>query len=95
MKAIVIEKFGGPEVLQIADLEKPAVGPGQLLIKVEATSVNRPDIVQREGNLLLLVAEVTPSTLWLTLDIVSSCPIVCPSSKAPVFAKPTLPLISM
>jgi len=50
MKAIVIEKFGGPEVLQIADLEKPAVGPGQLLIKVEATSVNRPDIVQREGN---------------------------------------------
>ena len=50
MKAIVIKEFGGPEVLQVADIEMPAVGPGQVLIKVEATSVNRPDIVQREGN---------------------------------------------
>jgi len=50
MKAIVIEEFGGPEVLQIADIDMPVVGPGQVLIKVEATSVNRPDIVQREGN---------------------------------------------
>ena len=50
MKAIVIENFGGPEVLQIADIERPVAGPGQVLIKVAATSVNRPDIVQREGN---------------------------------------------
>ena len=50
MKAIVIKEFGGPEVLQVADIDMPVVGPGQVLIKVEATSVNRPDIVQREGN---------------------------------------------
>lgn len=50
MKAIVLEGFGGPELMRYADVEKPAPGPGQVLIRVEATSVNRPDIVQRQGN---------------------------------------------
>ena len=50
MKAVLISEFGTAEVLRIGEAEKPSPGDGQVLIKVAATSVNRPDIVQREGN---------------------------------------------
>ena len=50
MKAVLLDGFGGPEVLKIAETQKPTPSAGQVLIKVAATSVNRPDIVQREGN---------------------------------------------
>ncbi|MGD8673154.1 MAG: NAD(P)H-quinone oxidoreductase [Thiogranum sp.] len=50
MKAVLLDGFGGPEVLRIAEVQQPTPAEGQVLIKVAATSVNRPDIVQREGN---------------------------------------------
>lgn len=50
MKAIEIQEFGGAEVLRLGDIDVPAPAAGQVLIRVAATSVNRPDIVQREGN---------------------------------------------
>lgn len=50
MKAVLLDGFGGPEVLKIGETQKPVPSEGQVLIKVAATSVNRPDIVQREGN---------------------------------------------
>jgi NADPH2:quinone reductase len=50
MRAVRLEGFGGPDVLKIVTLERPVPGPRQVLIKVAATSVNRPDIVQREGH---------------------------------------------
>ncbi len=50
MRAVLIREFGGPEVLWIGEVEKPVPQADQVLIKVAATSVNRPDIVQREGN---------------------------------------------
>jgi len=50
MKAINLKEFGGTDNLFLDDVEKPVAGDGQLLIKVYATSVNRPDIVQRTGN---------------------------------------------
>jgi NADPH:quinone reductase len=50
MKAILLEGFGGPEMLKLGDAEAPVAGPGRVLIRVAATSVNRPDIVQRQGN---------------------------------------------
>ncbi|MDH3526812.1 MAG: NAD(P)H-quinone oxidoreductase [Gammaproteobacteria bacterium] len=50
MKAVLLDGFGGPEVLKIAETHKPMPSEEQVLIKVAATSVNRPDIVQREGN---------------------------------------------
>jgi NADPH2:quinone reductase len=50
LKAVLINEFGTAEVLQIGDAARPSPGAGQVLIKVAATSVNRPDIVQREGN---------------------------------------------
>ena len=50
MKAVLLDGFGGPEVLRIDDAEVPSPAAGQVLIKVVATSVNRPDIIQREGH---------------------------------------------
>jgi putative PIG3 family NAD(P)H quinone oxidoreductase len=50
MKAVVLEGFGGPEVLQIGDIEPPPMRSGQVLIRVAATSVNRPDLIQRQGH---------------------------------------------
>jgi putative PIG3 family NAD(P)H quinone oxidoreductase len=49
MKAVLMEGFGGVEVLKVGEAEKPAPGEGQVLVKVIATSINRPDLVQREG----------------------------------------------
>jgi putative PIG3 family NAD(P)H quinone oxidoreductase len=49
MKAVLIEGFGGVEVLKVGEVERPAAGEGQVLVKVIATSINRPDLVQREG----------------------------------------------
>jgi putative PIG3 family NAD(P)H quinone oxidoreductase len=50
MKAILQDGFGGPEVLELGDADAPTAGPGRVLIRVAATSVNRPDIVQRQGH---------------------------------------------
>ncbi len=50
MKAITLSEFGGPEVMQYSDINTPTPGEGQILIRVHATSVNRPDVIQRQGN---------------------------------------------
>ena len=50
MRAIEISAPGGPEVLRIVERPIPTPGPGEVLIKVEAAGVNRPDIMQRQGN---------------------------------------------
>jgi putative PIG3 family NAD(P)H quinone oxidoreductase len=50
MKAIVIEGGKGPaEALHAADIPRPEPKPGQILIKVHAAGINRPDIIQRLG----------------------------------------------
>ncbi len=49
MKAVLMEGFGGVEVLKVGEAEQPVAGEGQVLVKVYATTVNRPDLVQREG----------------------------------------------
>lgn len=49
MKAVLMEGFGGVEVLNVGETERPVAGVGQVLVKVFATTVNRPDLVQREG----------------------------------------------
>ncbi|HWK32923.1 MAG TPA: NAD(P)H-quinone oxidoreductase [Hyphomicrobium sp.] len=49
MTAIAIEGKGGPEVLRPATVPVPAAGRGQVLIKVAAAGVNRPDVMQRLG----------------------------------------------
>ncbi|MDO8699293.1 MAG: NAD(P)H-quinone oxidoreductase [Rhodoferax sp.] len=50
MKAIEITSFGAPEVLRMGERPVPAPGAGELLIRVAASGVNRPDVLQRTGN---------------------------------------------
>jgi putative PIG3 family NAD(P)H quinone oxidoreductase len=49
MKAIVISRFGGPEVLELRDVPTPAPGRGELRVRVRAAGVNRADLLQRLG----------------------------------------------
>jgi len=50
MRAIEISRPGGPEVLVQVDRPMPEPGSGEVLIKVSAAGVNRPDVFQRQGN---------------------------------------------
>ncbi|MGE3275394.1 MAG: NAD(P)H-quinone oxidoreductase [Vicinamibacterales bacterium] len=49
MRVIEISSFGAPDVLRVAERPTPEPGPLDLLIKVEAAGVNRPDVLQRLG----------------------------------------------
>jgi len=49
MKAVVITRFGGPEVLEIQDVPKPRPGPEEVLVQVHGTALNRADLLQRQG----------------------------------------------
>jgi len=50
MRVIEITHPGGPEVLQVRERPIPTPGPGEVLIRVAASGVNRPDVFQRMGN---------------------------------------------
>ena len=50
MKAIEITAFGAPDVLRLGERAVPVPGVGELLIRVAASGVNRPDVLQRTGN---------------------------------------------
>jgi len=50
MRAIVTEGFGGPEVLTMAEVPDAAAGPGEVLIAVAASGINRADLLQRQGH---------------------------------------------
>lgn len=49
MKAVVIRKPGGPEVLELSEAPTPVPGPGHVRVRVEAAAVNRADLLQRRG----------------------------------------------
>ena len=49
MKAIIIRRYGSPEVLQYEEVETPQIKPEQLLVKVHASSVNPIDWKTRTG----------------------------------------------
>ncbi|XP_073122552.1 uncharacterized protein [Henckelia pumila] len=49
MKAIVITRGGGPEVLQLQEVEDPKIKDDEVLIRIAATAVNRADTLQRQG----------------------------------------------
>jgi NADPH2:quinone reductase len=50
MKAIVITQPGPPEVLKLEERTIPEFAPNEVLVKLEASGVNRPDVAQRKGN---------------------------------------------
>lgn len=49
MRGVELRGHGGPEVLAVTDMPRPSPGVGQVLIRVAAAGVNRPDVAQREG----------------------------------------------
>ena len=50
MKAVEITAYGGPEVLSLGERATPQAGAGEVLIRVKASGINRPDVLQRTGN---------------------------------------------
>ena len=50
MKAVIITRPGGPEVLEIQERPKPEPGVGQIRVRVRASALNRADLMQRDGN---------------------------------------------
>jgi NADPH:quinone reductase len=50
MKAVEITSYGKPDVLRLGDRPEPQAGAGELLIRVAASGINRPDVLQRTGN---------------------------------------------
>jgi NADPH2:quinone reductase len=53
MKAVVFDKIGGPEVLKIAEVPKPEVKPGTVMIKVRAAGINFADTLFRQGQYVM------------------------------------------
>jgi NADPH2:quinone reductase len=49
MRAVVAEGSGGPEVLKVVQRPVPKPSEGEILVKVKAAGVNRPDVIQRQG----------------------------------------------
>lgn len=49
MRAVVIRESGGPDVLEVCEVERPEPGPGEALVRVAAAGVNRADVLQRIG----------------------------------------------
>jgi NADPH:quinone reductase len=50
MKAVEISAYGKPDVLRLGERPDPVAGAGELLIRVQASGINRPDVLQRTGN---------------------------------------------
>jgi putative PIG3 family NAD(P)H quinone oxidoreductase len=50
MRAVVITEPGGPEVLRVRSVRRPEPGPGEVLVRVAASGVNRADVLQRRGS---------------------------------------------
>jgi putative PIG3 family NAD(P)H quinone oxidoreductase len=49
MRAVIASEPGGPEVLTVTELPDPVPGPGEVVVDVAATAVNRADLLQRQG----------------------------------------------
>ncbi len=50
MRAIRLSHFGGPDVLELVEIDTPVAGPGQILIRVESAAVNFSDIMRRRND---------------------------------------------
>lgn len=63
MNAVVIEEYGGPEVLQEKKISTPLVQPGEVLVKVTASSINPVDYKIRRGDLKVVLRKRFPLVL--------------------------------
>nr|MBA4115154.1 alcohol dehydrogenase catalytic domain-containing protein [Rubrobacter sp.] len=67
MKAVVIDEFGGPEVLHVSDLELPEPGAGQVRVRVRAIGVNPVDGKIRSGAAQQMFPTQLPAVLGLEI----------------------------
>ncbi|QFZ19264.1 NADP-dependent oxidoreductase [Saccharothrix syringae] len=65
MKAVVLERFGGPEELRLSDVDAPEPGPGQVRVRVRAAGVNPFDGKVRSGAMEALFTTELPTVLGL------------------------------
>jgi len=65
LKAAQIKQYGGPDVIEIVDVKKPKPGPGQVLVKVYASSINPFDVTIIKG----FVSKMTDSKLPMTIGL--------------------------
>lgn len=68
MKAVVIHQYGGPEVLQYEDYADPVAGPGEVLVRTSATSINPVDIMRRSGAAKAFLPVQFPGILGVDLS---------------------------
>jgi NADPH2:quinone reductase len=65
MKAMIIRSFGGPDVFEPCELPRPEAGPGHVLVRVAATSVNTVDTMIREMGEALPISPALPAVLGM------------------------------
>ena len=68
MTAAVIDRYGAPDVFRVAEVPRPTPGPGDLLVKVLATSVNPVDCKQRQGIQRAVVRKAMPAILGMDVS---------------------------
>ncbi|MFH9348588.1 NADP-dependent oxidoreductase [Kitasatospora sp. NPDC017646] len=73
MRAIVQKEFGGPEVMQVAEVERPVPAGGELLVRVKAAGVNPVDVAVRAGAFPLL-GEPPFTVGWDVSGVVEEAP---------------------
>ena len=68
MKAIVVKETGEPEVLELQEIERPKAAADQVLIQVEAISVNFADIKARQGQYHGVAADLLLRRVWIVQE---------------------------
>jgi len=66
MKAVVYDRYGPPEVLQLVDIPKPAPKPDEILVRIHATSVTAGNLESRTQTMPLLVYSALERDLGVT-----------------------------
>lgn len=70
MKAVVLHKYGGPDELRWEEAKDPEPGPGEVLVKVAAASINPVDYKMRSGE----AKASSPSSSPPSLAVISQAP---------------------
>lgn len=65
MRAMLVNQFGGPDVFELADIPKPDLKPGHVLVQIKAASVNTVDTMIRQMGPELPISPATPAVLGM------------------------------